>query len=705
MIHWRQFPFVRTVIPFIIGIMLATYYPVNSQYILFSLLGLLLISGIFVFTKKFRKFRYRWISGSLSSVFLFFAAFYLTILHTPSFDPSNILYKENTTYMVAEVSDVISERPRSYKTILRIKFTEEQGKLLPASGKLLVYFEKGNETNRLAYGDVIMFKNKINELTPPRNPGEFNYKNYLNNKGIYHSAFLGNSDWELLQRKQGFSIKAFGINIREKLMGILQDNGISGDEFAIASAILLGYDENLDADLKRQFSGAGAMHILCVSGLHVGIIVVILGHILFFLNLNRTTRILKVFLLILIIWSYAIITGLSPSVLRASAMFSAIVIGRSFKRKANIYNMLALSALALLLINPYYLWEVGFQLSYLAVFGIVLLFKPIYNFFIPNNLIVDWIWKITVVSFAATLSTLPLGIYYFDQFPNLFLLTNLIVIPGAMLVVYFGLATLAFSFLPFVSKIFGFLLTYTLKGLTWSVAWIEGLPLSTTRGIHIESFELWLILILLGSLFYFIYHKSKQPLILLLSLSLVLLSSFTFRRIKNLKQEKIIVYQLNKFPLIEFIKGKQSVLMTDSSLIQNPENYAYSHQGSKTKYGISKVIPIPFQQDSFEEQGMIKQKNFGTFGNKRLIFIDSNTPTNLINEQIESDYLILSGNPKITIKDILKNFKFKEIIADSSVPFYKVNQFQKECDELGLKFWSVSKQGAWVCNLKRRPLF
>ncbi|MCD4696616.1 MAG: ComEC family competence protein, partial [Bacteroidales bacterium] len=504
---------------------------------------------------------------------------------------------------------MVTERPNSFKTIAKVKLAGDKNKPEKTTGKIMVYFEKGENAEKLNYGDLIVLNGRISEIPSPRNPGEFNYQRYLSNKGIYHSVFLKSENWGLIHKRNTFSLKAMGINIREKLLVILKDNGISGDEFAVASAILLGYDENLDAELKRQFSGAGAMHILCVSGLHVGIVYVILNGLLFFMNRKRSLRVIKVFILILLIWFYALITGFSPSVLRASTMFSFIILGRSVKRKTNIYNMLAASAFLLLVINPYILWEVGFQLSYLAVTGIVLLFKPVYGIFIPRNIILDKVWQITVVSLAATVATFPLSIYYFDQFPNLFLLTNLVAIPASILILYSGLAVIGFSFIPAISNLFGTILSLILKGLTISVGWIEGLSFATTRGIYITSIELILILLILASLYRVIIAKNKMPGTYLVVLLFILSISFTNRRISNLHQEKIVVYHVNRFPAIEFIKGKKSVLLTDSLLIQNPTNLEYAIRGNQTKQGIEQNTPISIGEEEFKNPMLFKKKD------------------------------------------------------------------------------------------------
>ncbi|OQX80487.1 MAG: hypothetical protein B6D61_01860, partial [Bacteroidetes bacterium 4484_249] len=384
---WHQYPFIRLVIPVIIGIISAVYLDL-PLFIPSSLLtGIIVIYAIiiFVFSKKVG-YKLRWISGALINIFILLAGYQLTILNTPKFDRQNIInYSTLSDKFLIQVTEPVAEKPNSYKVVANALLFKDSIEWKKISGKIILYFEKDSLVRDIEYGDQLVIHTRLNEVKPPQNPGEFNYKKYLSNKGIYHQGFVKCGQWQILKRNTGNPVKAFGIALRNKFLEIFESNHLTGREFAVASAILLGYDDKLDADQQREFSGAGAMHILCVSGLHVGIIYVILSNLLIFLNKKRNLRIIKVFVLLILIWFYALITGFSPSVLRASTMFSFIIIGQSMKRKANIYNSIAASAFLLLVINPYIITQVGFQLSYIAVLGIVTLYRPIYILLIPDN--------------------------------------------------------------------------------------------------------------------------------------------------------------------------------------------------------------------------------------------------------------------------------------------------------------------------------
>lgn len=228
--------------------------------------------------------------------------------------------------------------------------------------------------------------------------------------------------------------------------------GIEGDEYSVAAAILLGYDDELPPELRQNYVTAGSMHVLCVSGLHVGIIFLVFSTILSFLDkYGAVFKILKFCILLLIMWTYAFIAGLAPSILRATIMISFIVIGKIIKRNGVIINSIAASAFVILAIEPEDLFNIGFQLSYAAVIGIVVLQRPIYNVFYIKNKILDKIWELTSVTLAAQFATAPFTIFYFNQFPLYFWLSNLFMTPLSTVVIIGGMIMLLVSFIPYLN--------------------------------------------------------------------------------------------------------------------------------------------------------------------------------------------------------------------------------------------------------------
>lgn len=693
---WHQYPFIRLIIPFITGISMAIYID-QPVHIPWYVLMVIFISYFFVIllVKKKIYYGYRWIPGVLIYLFLLLIGYELTILRTPRFDSTNIVHiADKSSFFLIRVTEPVSERQHSFKIVAKSIGFKDSLQWKSCSGKLLLYFEKDSSVKHIEYGDDLIIYSQVNEVNPPMNPGEFNYRRYLSNRGIYNQAYVKSASWEILTANNGNSLKTIGLKMRAKFLRILEKNNIKGREFAVASAILLGSDDYLEADQQKEFAGAGAMHILCVSGLHVGIIYLILNSMLLFLDKRKGGRVLKVFLLLSLIWFYALITGFSPSVLRASTMFSFVIIGGLLKRHINIYNSLAASAFFLLIIDPYMITEVGFQLSYIAVFGIVWLYRPVYQLMVPDNWLLKKIWQISVVSFAATLATFPLSIYYFHQFPNLFLITNLIAIPSAMLIIYTGILVLLTSFIPVISALFAKLLVYIIWILNFSVKFIEGLSFSTVRGIYINEPELIFIILLIISLGYFLLERKKNYLFVSLGLSILLMISISFRSYENLQQKKIIVYHVNKSTAIEFLENKKCNVFIDSALQQNTSGIDYNIRNNWIKNGTNSNNDIHLLTESIEMGNLYKRDNYIKFFDKTMVVVNRELKLIKTDRKMKVDFLIVSQNPYIKLRELKNCFDFEKIILDSSVPFRRIKYWVEECEKENIDCYSVKNNGA-----------
>ncbi|MCB0804551.1 MAG: ComEC family competence protein [Bacteroidales bacterium] len=700
MSNWNRYPFVRFIIPLVSGIVVALnipeMYPIPF-WIMVALFGIYALIEL-IFRKQI-SYRYRWIFGTLSSFLLLLLGYQLTYLKTPSYDPDNISHFKQADKLVIQIKEPPAEKPNSVKVVGGVLFAADTTGWEKASGTVLLYFEKDENIDNIRYGDELVVHTQLRPVKPPANPEEFNYKRFLSNKGIYDQGYVTKGNWKITGQGYGNPIKKTGIKLRDHFLRLLEENDIKDKEFAVVSAILLGYDAHLDPEQKRQFAGAGAMHILCVSGLHVGIIYVILNSLLAFLNRKKLLRFLKVLLLLFLIWFYAAITGFSPSVLRASTMFSFIIIGKSMKRKADIFNMIAVSAFLLLSINPYFLTEVGFQLSYLAVTGIVLLFKPIYNLLSPGNYLLDKIWQITVVSIAATLFTFPLTVFYFKQFPVLFLVTNLVAIPASMVVIYLGISVLVFSFIPVVSNWLAWLLVWTIKALNFSVGWIEGLSFATIREMYISPMEFILLVLVVLSVVYLFTIGKKYAIYTLISGLILLNISILTRKINHLKQKQIVVYNINKTTAIEFVKGEMSWFVSDTNVIADPSKIQYNVEGYRSKAGIKDQFWVNMDKPILKTPDFYKTGELIQFGDLRIALISHSSELLPLNNKLSVDVVIFTGNAQITPRQAMEVFQFEELVFDASIAPWNKITWKKECDNAGINYYDVAEYGAWIKRL------
>ena len=698
---WHQYPFIRLLIPFIGGIIIATSisFEVHIPIVIIGLVLLIYVTGALFFFRKL-SYNFRWIPGALINLIFLMLGYELTLIGTPEFQPSNIShYSTGHQNYIVQVKEPADEKPNSYKVIAKVLYAVDSGVAQKLSGKVIFYFQKDSAASRIEYGDQLIIHVRLNKISPPQNPGEFNYKRFMANKGIYEQGYVKSSDWKVVARDKGFFLTAFGLHLRRKLMDILSRQNIKGREYAIANAILLGYDGYLEPEQMREFSGSGAMHILCVSGLHVGIIYLLLNAILFFMNKKRWTRILKTLLLIILIWFYALLTGFAPAVIRAATMFTIVIIGDASRRNANIYNSLAASALILLALNPRILMDVGFQLSYIAVAGIVWLYRPLYNTVIPKNFLLRKIWQITVVSIAATLATLPVTLFYFRQFPVLFPVTNLIVIPLATGIIYTGISVLLFSSIPVLGSALSFVLVKMIAFLNASVKFIEGLSFGVIRGIYIDSAEM----ILIGSciIFFcvFLLNRKRRFFFITAGSALLLFISVSVRHFKNLQQRRMVVYNINKASAIDFINGRQSYLFADSVLINDQQSFGYHIQNAHVKAGIKNTgITFSIYQD-FNGESLIKQGRYFQYYDKRIVLIDDTFHSSSADKTLKVDCVILSHNPSISLSSIRELFDFDLLILDSSNYSWETEEWITECKNEGINYYSVQQQGALVLKI------
>ncbi|MFZ4708179.1 MAG: ComEC/Rec2 family competence protein, partial [Bacteroidales bacterium] len=554
--------------------------------------------------------------------------------------------------------------------------------LIEAEGRILAYFAKDSINTPPAEGSIITFSADVQPISPPQNPGSFDYRKYMANNNVYHQVYLNNISWRLLEKPFGFSFYRTAHAVSKKFVAILGENGLKGQEFAVASALILGQNDMLDNETRQAYSGSGVTHILSVSGLHVGVIYIIINFLLGFMKKDGWQLYSKTVLILLTIWVYALLTGMSPPVMRSAAMFTFISFGNASKRYVHIINSLAVSALCLLLIDPLMISNIGFQLSYLAIVGIVFINKPIAGLFDPRNKIVKEIWGLIAVSLAAQIATAPLTLLYFHQFPAYFIPANLIAIPLSFLAIYAGVAVLATSFIPVISNFLGLLTNYLLFVLNYSVGFIEKLPYSVLKITAVTQKEMILLYLILISIQIFSFYKRRALFFAPLALLLLLSVSFTFNELARQRQQKIVFYCINKQSAIGFISGKEQILIADSVLLNDETAIKFQLDGTRTLLGLKTTQNIALDTIVHSNQNLpVNSKEFRSqgnnllFQNKRIVIIDSIPAIRGSCIKLKVDYLVLKNNPKLKIKNLLQLYQPECIIIDGSNSYYKTEKW------------------------------
>lgn len=448
---------------------------------------------------------------------------------------------------LAEVIQYDVQKPNSFENLLELKSVKTSAGWSTAEGKVLVYHQ--SET-QLFPGQILLI-NKPPEVIPaPKNPNEFDYQDFLARKGIFHRQFLG-KNFQILPIDHTSEIRFFLDHLRQKMVLMLEAKIPDPDSRQVALALLLGQRQNLDPEINKAYSETGVMHILSVSGLHVAIIYAIFLFLMKLLKLKKHQT--KYFLIgvIGIIWLYAFLTGLSPSVLRAATMFSLITLGQMRDRKPSIYNVLAFSAMLLITVNPDVIFDVGFQLSYLAVAGIVLIQPLILNWWQPSSKVGEYFWQLTSVSIAAQLVTFPLSVYYFHVFPTYFLIANLFVIPISFLIMQVGVPLMILGWIPFLGEVLGWILSWLVWSQNQVTLLIHVLPIGTFNRLTISLTGM--ILIWLLTLIWSGWELGPRRILTWTVVILVFFwSASGLINEVSIPKEELIIYQGKKGNLFDF---------------------------------------------------------------------------------------------------------------------------------------------------------
>ncbi len=471
----------------------------------------------------------------IGSSFIIFLGF--VVINTRRAANIDSAYIEGTNSYVGEVLEVADTSDVWRKCRVQLESAIDSSGYLVHQEQILVY----TTSKVLAKHDRIIAHFELMDIQNNGNPGEFDAVSYWRNQGIDHMAFVGEYDFKVIQSQEPLWYDEWRERTRLFVESALQDN-LSGQDLAVALALVLGDKDKLNPETKNQFSSAGAMHVLAVSGLHVGIIMQILlfifGRFPRFIS-KRTALVIT----LIFIWAYATLIGFPVSVVRASIMFSMLGIGQVFGRQSNGLNVLAFSAFIMLLYEPFWLFQIGFQLSFVAILGIMTLFKPISNLIYVENKWLKKIWEGSVVGLVAQITTLPLTLYYFHQFPNYFLLTNLGMMIFAGLILMLVAILIATRWFNWLSSGVGVVLNLSIAAMLCFVQFIERLPGSVAYGF---DWSITMVLIAYGVLivvFYVTQNTKRKSLIL--SVPVIFLFLVQFLRFQAMNSDEIILLNHN----------------------------------------------------------------------------------------------------------------------------------------------------------------
>lgn len=666
--------FLRILIPFCIG------SGVLSQLSFTKLNSVIVITIIFVFFtlliinllyKSIKAYHYKTLIAI--GINLFFLLMGIWCLNSK--DPttkSDYFSNSPAAYFKIMVADEPQQKGLFLKFKAKIITKYISNKKVKTSGNIMLTIRSDTASSRVVnYGQVYLIPARYTTVEPPHNPAEFDFCSWLANQQIHEQSFLSANEMILCGTDRGNAIIAFALALRKRQVNVYRRLIKQDEAFAVAATLILGYRSDLDAETLAAYSKTGTIHALSVSGMHVGIIYVVLSFSLKWMDRRRFLKWAKLILILALIWFYTLLTGYSASVLRSAIMLSMFILLKAFQRQTTGYHILACSAFLLLFYNPFLLWDVGFQLSYMAVFGLIWLQPVVFKLLYFRHSWLSKLWNLISLSIAAQVLTFPFSVYYFHQFPVYFIISNLFIALPVALLMYAGIAILLFR-LYWLAPAFEWLIVFMNKGLEK----IAALPYSSINQIWLTKAELIILIFIAVSRIakkrWFIYWS----LLLVICLQGLLAKD----KIGKMRQKQTLLFTLKKHYAAAFIQGSQAILITD--LQPADKSFRFHIQPALDQLRVTKVICVPFDQDTVLS-GFVKKDHQLAFGAFKVLLVDSSFHKKRVSGKPVYDVVWLHKSPKINVSELREDLKFGDLWIDATNKGYAIKKYRE--DEVNLR--------------------
>jgi competence protein ComEC len=692
---YAELVFVRLVVPYIIGVLL--FYPVSAMPVLFLLCIVLLtlLGGLAYFNLYYKQFNSRKIKPYITS-FLYLLP--LTVGGWITMLNKEILYADHfsklpATYLEVIINDEPQVRGNILKFPVKVIRADSQNHYKTVKGHLMIAVKITDKQLHLNYGDQILIPAYYDSISTPKNPYEFDTKQWYSQQNVYHQTYLQPEQLVILKSHQGNPIIDWALKIRKQQVNLFRKLIKDDEAYTVASTLILGYRAELSEETLTAYSKTGTIHALSVSGMHVALIYLIIDFLLGFLDKWKSGKLIKLLLSICLIWLYALIAGFAPSVLRSVIMLSVFIIGNAFKRNKNSYNLLAFSAFCILIYNPLLIYDVGFQLSYLSVLGLLYLQPNIYAWFSFRYRWADKIWTFVALSLAAQFATFPLATYYFHQFPLYFLISNLFILLPVSLIMYLGLL-ISICPVEFLSPYFEWLLQFTNHGLNL----ISDLPYSTVSEIWFNKVELFLLStsILCFSLAFSQFNK--RLLLVCLVCFVVFSFSLTLKYHEDSTQRRIMFFSIQKGCVIAFIDKRKAWVF--STLAPDSKSIKYYVKPALDQAGIASICYIK-PHSSINQSPLQMQNHQIIFFKQKILVVDSCYNERNLNGHFNFDAINIQKNANIDLDSLSKHVQAKMIFLDADRSSYHAERYKNVAKQFNLSIYDLKIKEAYLINLNQ----
>ncbi|GAA4381986.1 ComEC/Rec2 family competence protein [Hymenobacter koreensis] len=650
-------------------------------------------------------------------------------------EADHLYHQGEVEFYRAVVDDYPVVRPNTFATTLRVSAVRVGGQWRAARGGIRVSvprYEAGAEQPR--YGEVWLVRGAPAPAKAPLNPGEFDYRRYLSYHQIYHQQFIHPDQYRVVAFAPPNWLRHWSMQAARRLEGVFRRYVKAKREFAIADALVLGMKDEVDADTKLAYANTGTTHIMAVSGLQVGLLYAVLQLILSrFFGHRRGFRYWSVAVGLLVIWSYAFLTGLSASVLRAAVMFSFVAVAKAAGRQSNMYNTLAVAAFCLLLYDPYLIVDVGFQLSFLAVLSIVYL-QPRISAWLDfqewaakkrrpwhprwRQKALTWsawglegVWQAVALSLAAQVATFPLGLFYFHQFPLNFLLSNLVAVPISSVALYVGLFLQAVA-LPvewLAAQLGASWLLWLPEGIGWvfeKLIWCfneyiilvgRSLPGALVQGIHLTPGQAWLLYLLIAMLLAFFAWRR----LVWLGAAVGVVFLFSLSRVAEAREvatdKRLVIYSIPRRSALGLHDGASALVITPDSLPLNETERTYrvlpgliERDNRRVRYSAGwPATEVAVQQVGINGPVLL------TWHGHRAAWVSGKLWKG--QQPVPVEVIVLRRNARVWPDQLLATFGPQALVVfDSSCRTWYVEKMTPQLRAAGLRVHDVTMQGAWV---------
>lgn len=580
------------------------------------------------------------------------------------------------------------------KAMSRAVWLSRTKELKTVSGKLSLYFKESDKNAQgFSAGQKLLLNTTLTPISGSLNPGEHDYPKYCLLKGIAFQCFLSGSDYVAIGRPETNTLDNAIDRLRNAVVSTLRRYIVGSREQGVAEALLIGYRDDLDKSLLKQYAETGTVHVIAISGMHLGMIYGLLTWMLSFIKQGRAVEALKPLFLLGVLWLFSLLAGAGASIVRSAVMYSFIVFGSIVKRRGSLFNNLAVSAFLLLVYDPSLLWDLGFQLSYAAIIGIGCYSQLFLRATMLSNPILRAVASMLAVSLSAQIFTLPIIINNFQRIPTLFLFTNLVIVPLSALAIYLELFMLAFSFVPFLASVFGRTAGWAIAVMNAYTSQTASLPFASLEGFDFSVLQTFAF----GSAVFFLlrYWKDRSKIYALaigLFSATVLVGENAFKRIAAKGQRTLIVCKINGMTAVETIEGELAQLVleakqTKASQLAKAKEVLFAAQRC---YGI-RTVTKAFQV----KEGVY----FRTINGKNILVISGPVQFGRSQTFPKIDFLVLSAHIDTDIKSLVRSCRPSVVIADSSVKKKNLARWRKALQELGAAFYEVNNAGAFIVSL------